>query len=62
MITPREICQKCLQQARALRVLNMFITETPELAVQQANLSSERLKGGTGKFLQSNFLIFIALK
>ncbi|XP_064629764.1 glutamyl-tRNA(Gln) amidotransferase subunit A, mitochondrial-like [Lineus longissimus] len=62
IVNPKEICQKCLRRAKALKELNMFITETPEMAQQQAEMSSERQRGGTVKSLGDLDGIPIAVK
>ncbi|XP_070568991.1 glutamyl-tRNA(Gln) amidotransferase subunit A, mitochondrial-like [Ptychodera flava] len=41
-----ELCSKCVQRARKLKVLNAYVTETHEIALQQAKESDKRHSQG----------------
>ncbi len=51
-ISSVELTKAHLEQMEKFRTLNAFITETPELALQQAAQSDARLKDGTARALE----------
>ena len=53
LVNPKQICERCLRRAKAIKELNVFITETPAVALQQADAALERHKGGRGKIVGS---------
>ncbi len=55
----RELCQYYLNNAQKNRDLNVFITETPELALKMADESDKRIGSGNAKLLDG---ITIAVK
>ncbi|KAL8560887.1 hypothetical protein ACOMHN_063137 [Nucella lapillus] len=42
-LNARELCERCLERAKKLSSLNMYITQTEDLARQQADAAAERL-------------------
>lgn len=45
-VNAADLCDRCLQRARKLKELNVFITETPEVAQKQAEQAQLRQEKG----------------